>query len=139
MKKFEKKMNVTVRVEAMQAAMLSARMVDIPAFVEAMKLVRAEKPELARSFFKAYITYENKWAVFEASTCTEAKEAVERCFSKLLGINQYYRDATANQGNGNEGDRIFKKFAKSLRDKENALEDIRVFYNEYAVRSALYD
>lgn len=139
MKKEMKKMNVTVRVEAMQAAMLSARMVDIPAFVEAMKLVRAEKPELATSFFKAYIAYENKWAVLEASKCIEAKEAVERCFSKLLGINQYYRDATANQENHNEGDRIFKKFAKSLRDKEDSLEDIRVFYNEYAVRSALYD
>lgn len=124
--------------DAMRATMLTAKVVDIPAFVKAVGLLRVNDRHLLDGFMKSFSIYQHKYAVLEAAKNDKAEEAVEAVFNKLLGINSWYRSYTEDAENGNEGDRIFMKRVRTIVDKEAALEDIRRYMSEYSTRVSLY-
>ena len=124
--------------DAMRVSMMSAKCIDIPAFVKAIGLMRQEDRYLLDGFMKSYSIYQYKFACFEASSNEQAADALERVFNKLLGVNAWYKSHTEDSYNNNEGDTIFMKRIRSVVDKEAAVEDIRRYMTEYTVRLSLY-
>lgn len=124
--------------DAMRVSMMSAKCIDIPAFVKAIGLMRQEDRYLLDGFMKSYSIYQYKYACFEAVSNEQAAESLERVFNKLLGVNAWYKSHTEDSYNGNEGDTIFMKRIRTLADKEAAVEDIRRYMTEYTVRLSLY-
>lgn len=124
--------------DAMRVSMLSAKCIDIPAFVKAIGLMRQEDGYLLDGFMKAYSIYQYKYAFFDVSANELAKESLEHVFNKLLGINAWYKSHTEDSYNNNEGDSIFMKRIRTVGDKEAAVEDIRRYMAEYTVRLSLY-
>lgn len=124
--------------DAMRVSMLSAKCVDIPAFVKAIGLMRQEDRYLLDGFMKSYSIYQYKFAFFDAASNEQAADALERVFNKLLGVNAWYKSHTEDSYNGNEGDTIFMKRIRTLADKEASIEDIRRYMTEYTVRLSLY-
>lgn len=140
-----KKTNTTVsmqaaaRRDAMREAMFDAKCVDIPAFVKAMGLLRQEDEDLMKGFTKAYSIYEYKYAAFDVATNEAAASALDRVFNKLLGVNCWYKSYTESLSNDNEGDSILMKRVRTLKDKEDAVEDIRRYMAEYMIRLSFYE
>lgn len=124
--------------DAMRVSMMSAKCIDVPAFVKAIGLMRQEDRYLLDGFMKSYSIYQYKYACLEAISNEQAAESLERVFNKLLGVNAWYKSHTEDSCNGNEGDTIFMKRIRTLADKEAAVEDIRRYMTEYTVRLSLY-
>lgn len=61
------------RREALQASMLTARIIDLPAFVKAIGIIRTEDAKLTNGFISAILAYVN----------TPSSETLNRAWNKL--------------------------------------------------------
>lgn len=116
------------RREALQASMLTARIIDLPAFVKAIGIIRTEDAKLTNSFVSAILAYVN----------TPSSETLNRAWNKLCGVNAIYRSRTESFDNGNEGDSIFMQYVKTESERLDAVEDILHYMNQCDIRTKLY-
>ena len=81
------------------------------------------------AFVTSYAAYQSRYAVLEASKDQDAKGALEECFRALSKLN------TVAKAEGCET--MFKKYIRTVREKEATIEEFRQYVNEVVLMQAM--